>query len=469
MGTVIADRPPATRTDGWTRAQVVVVGVSIVAGTAVRLVGLGSAAPSFDESFTAAYSGLPLSDLPSALAHNDSHPPLDYLLRHLFATTDSTTLLRLPSVVFGVGALLVAVLWMRHRGWFGAAVVGAMALDPFLVLHSRSARMYALLSLLGVVVAFASDRWLCGRAERRWTLMMAVALALAMFTHAGGLLLGVGVLVVAGTRRDRVAWEWRAGALGAGVVWAALWGPSLAVQMDAGPAPWIPATTPGSVDAMVSGLVTPFHPLWLVVTGSVIAGGLVLRSVGNGRDLARVWWALFAAPVAAACLIGIWVHLALPRTLSASAWAAPVAIVALLAWMLERWRPLGVAGVILLTVVTARSLQLSVSYEEDTGPAMEALAARLVPGDGVVISPGWLWPAGYTGVGVGRDSTPIPGVPELDAFTATVPGAPFSGRVWEITPDTYGSPLPAGWAGCPGEVDLQPLGWRVGCRVAPPP
>jgi len=368
-----------------------------------------------------------------------------------------------------VGALVVAVLWMRHRGWFGAAVVGAMALDPFLVLHSRSARMYALLSLLGVVVAFASDRWLGERSRRRWTVAMAVALALATLTHAGGLLLAAGVLALPGFRRDRAAWEWRGGCLAALLTWLVLWAPSLAVQMEAGPAPWIPHTTPGSVDAMVSGLLTPFHPLWLVVTLVVVGGGVALRTVGVGRDLPRVWWSLFAVPVAAACVLGIWVQMVLPRTLSASAWAAPVAVVALIAWLAQRWRSLAIASVVLVAVIAARSLQLTLSYEEDTGPAMAAMDDLVEPGDGVVIHPDWLWPAGFTALGLSRTPTALPGVEAREAFTAIVPGAPFTGRVWEINPDSYGAPLPAGWASCREPVGHQPAGWHIGCRVPPPP
>ena len=204
----------------WTTAQRWSAGVSILVGVVARWWALGAAGLSFDEAFTAAYSRLPLHEIPGALRQADSHPPLDYVLRHPLVDAHSELLLRAPSAVFSIAALVLVAGWMSRRSWFGVGVVAIFALDPFLVLYGRQARMYALMTLLGVGVAILSERW--SRGDTRPTVVAAVGglLTLACLDHAGGLFLAVGVATLPGLRRDRDAWWWRAAPAVAVAVWA---------------------------------------------------------------------------------------------------------------------------------------------------------------------------------------------------------------------------------------------------------
>ncbi len=288
--------------DRWTSTQRAVVAASVVVGVVLRWWALGSARLSFDEAFTAAYADLPLSDIPDALRGHDSHPPLDYLLRHWLAGLHSEFWLRAPSAVFATAALVVVAWWMRRRSWFGVAVVVLFAVAPFQVLYGRQARMYALMCLLGVVLAVISERWLDGRGERRLAMAMAVVVVLACLDHAGGLLLAAGVLVVPGLRRDRASWEWRGAVVAALAAWALLWAPSFLDQADGNSALWIPHTDLSSADGLVNGLVSLLEGTFGLVTVLTLLGGAALLAVRP--RLARLWGALFSSPSCWSCWSG---------------------------------------------------------------------------------------------------------------------------------------------------------------------
>ena len=82
---------------GWVLPAIVVLGI------ALRVWRILSNGLTFDESFTAMAGRLPVGDLLSYLRHNDSHPPLDYLLRGAVRTRGRE---RLPPAL-AVAALLV--------------------------------------------------------------------------------------------------------------------------------------------------------------------------------------------------------------------------------------------------------------------------------------------------------------------------------------------------------------------------
>ena len=63
----------------------------VVLGVALRVWRILSNGLTFDESFTTLAGRLPVSDLLSYLRHNDSHPPLDYLIRAPFARAGRAT------------------------------------------------------------------------------------------------------------------------------------------------------------------------------------------------------------------------------------------------------------------------------------------------------------------------------------------------------------------------------------------
>jgi hypothetical protein len=72
---------------------------------------------------------------------------------------------------------------------------------------------------------------------------MGALVLVGLLTHVSMFLLGAGLLVLAGRRTDRAAWQWRI-ALAAGLAgWGVLWGPSFLAQTRGGHSDWIPRTT----------------------------------------------------------------------------------------------------------------------------------------------------------------------------------------------------------------------------------
>jgi mannosyltransferase len=203
-----------------------------------------------DEGISEGISSKSLSGLLEAL-RKDGSPPLYYLLLHawLRAFGDAETSLHALSLVFAL-ACVPAALW---AGWitFGrrAGLVAATlaAVNPYLSAYAQEARMYTLVSLIGIVVAATFVQAFIRR-DRRAVPVFGVALALLAYTHNWGLFFGAaaaGVLALiairAPDRRELV----RDGSLafgGAAVLYLP-WLPTFVGQaMDTG-APW--ATRPG--------------------------------------------------------------------------------------------------------------------------------------------------------------------------------------------------------------------------------
>ena len=313
---VVAPVDPAV--PGWVLPLIVVVGI------ALRVWRIVSNGLTFDESFTALAGRRSVGDLLTYLRHNDSHPPLDYLIRAPFARAGASDfLMRSPSLLFSSAALALFAWWMRERSWLGVIATALMAVSTFQVLYGGDARMYALLQLLGVAAAIVTERWL--RAPARWHVWaIGAVLLVALFDHVSGALLGAGLLAVAGLRRDRDAWRWRIVVTGAGLVWLVVWGPVMVDQLGGQWASWIPRTTPLGFAQTVSRQITLAEAVAPFVLAAVIGGGVVLCR--RDRVLGRLWLALGALPFALAAGIGVFASFLFDRTLTLASWAPLLAI-----------------------------------------------------------------------------------------------------------------------------------------------
>ena len=95
---------------GW-----VLVGM-VAVGAAARLWWAVANVSSFDESFTAMAARRPFGDLLRFLRDHDAHPPLDYLIRAPLARlAPNPLLIRLPSLAFSIGALVLFAWWAQRR------------------------------------------------------------------------------------------------------------------------------------------------------------------------------------------------------------------------------------------------------------------------------------------------------------------------------------------------------------------
>lgn len=142
--------------------------------------------------------------------HHAHHAPLGYtLVRAAMAVfgTEAEWAVRLPSAIAGVLCIPAAFLLGRltHGAWAGIVMATLVAFDPTLIHQSVHARMYALLALEFFVVLILLVASMRGRKSRKglW-FALGLSMAVAVWTHALGLVLWLGVLAAVGLRfRDR--------------------------------------------------------------------------------------------------------------------------------------------------------------------------------------------------------------------------------------------------------------------------
>ncbi len=419
---------PAPRLRASLRVPVILITL-VAIGAWLRLTGLGSARLNYDESFTAMAGRLSLGQMFSYLKLHDSHPPLDYLLHLPLARAGvSEFWFRLPSAVFSITALALFAWWVKGWGRIGILATALMAISSFEILHGRDARMYAETELFGVLIAIIAMAWIV-RPRRRLSVALGVVVLLAMMTHVSIFLLVPGLLLLAGRRTDVEAWWWRGAIVGAGAVWAVLWGPSFLVQSRGGHSAWIPSTTLHTLTTAVAHLVTTVPQLEWAAAVAIVVGGVLL--VRRDKPLGKLWLAGFALPIAFAAVAGLAEPVVLDRTFTLFAWAPILAVAFALDAMLRRSVVVGAAVVVMSALILAPSA--IAAAEATTGPnsPLRAIEHRVRPGDIVAVIPRSKAPelAWTLGVRHGSGFAPVQ-VPRMhNAFGFQYRGDDPSGRV----------------------------------------
>ena len=422
--------------------------VVVVAGAVLRLWGLGAHRLGYDEAFTAMTGRMPLGDLFAFLRTHDSHPPLDYLLRAPLARAGvNEAVFRLPSVVCSVSALALFALWMRRYGLAGIIATALLAVSDFELTHGRTARMYAELELIGVIAAVLADAWL--RRPRRWHApALGVLVLVGLLTHVQVFLLCAGLLAVAGLRRDREAWRWRAAVVAGGAGWALLWGPSFLVQARGGHSEWIPRTTLVRMLHVFGGLITSQPELHLAALVAVCAGGVVVWR--RDRRLARVFVCCSVVPAGLAAAAGTVAPVLIDRTLTVAAWGPFLALGFLVA-DLGRWsRLLAVVATVALAAVTIPAAVHELVVPSVPDLTLRHLASVAQPGDVIVTRPTDKYPELAWSLGVrGRLPYRPAGMLELATDRGQVTtrglvlgsGRTTTGRIWVLDWSRHQSPF----------------------------
>lgn len=347
----------------WARLERWAPWLLFAVALALRLFRLGSEGLWVDEGFS-------LRDAAGLTAHG-RYRPLYYLVLAAWQHFGSSEAwLRMPSALFGAGAVALLYLVARRLAGHRAATVAALAMavaTPELD-HSQEVRMYAMGSFLGLLAVLAMLRWL-DRRRPGWLAAHAVTVVAAALTTAGSLLLTVPAAVYAAwrLRADRAA---RTGLLLAWVVVAA----ALASQVAAvrrgldefgGERRWIESPSLGEPFYFVGRRFIPnleylgagLPAVALTKTFALGALALAILAFANPR---RDPQATVARPLAlglAVVVAGVWVysHLALPlwmaRTFHPVAPAAYL-LVAIGLTQLFALRPrLGLAAAVLFAAV----------------------------------------------------------------------------------------------------------------------
>ena len=447
------DRPPPGAPSGPSRTPtssggrvtgrgvLAVLAVTVIVGAVLRLWGLGAHRLDYDEAFTAMAGRMPLGDLFAYLRSQDSHPPLDYLLRAPLARAGvNEFVFRLPSVVLSVGALALFAWWMRRYRLAGVVATALLAVSDFELTLGRTARMYAELELIGVLGAVLADTWL--RRPRRWHTPALGALVLAgLLTHVEMCLLAVGLLAVAGLRRDRDAWLWRAAVVAGGAGWALLWGSSFLMQARTGHSNWIPRTTITGIVHTFGSVVTNRPELHLVALAAVAAGGVLLWR--RDRRLARVFVCCSVVPAGLAAAAGTVAPVLIDRTLTVAAWGPFLAIGFLVEWLGRRSRLQAAVAIAVLASVMIPSAVHGLVAPSTPDTALRHVASAARSGDVVATRPGGKLAELTWSVGVrGRLSYHDVQVRGLGNTRGLVLGrGAVSGRIWLLDWSTRPVPL----------------------------
>lgn len=258
-------------------------GLAVAAATALalglRTHTLGGQSLWFDEVLTA----IGAQDLTWVLYSPQifGHPPLQYLAGWAMGgRAADEAALRVPFMLAGV-ATVPAVAWLgrllfgRAEGLFAAL---ALAVCPFHVELSQTARPYSMLVLLAALAFLAAVVAVRGEAARPWVMLTAV-LAIAAYTHYQGATVAavVALAVVAMLAHRRFAgWPCAVAAVGGFLVLLAPWTPVLwrlaAAQLRQGDLP---------AAALHDLLTRAFIPQFLG-PGVATAVALVLIAVGLG-------------------------------------------------------------------------------------------------------------------------------------------------------------------------------------------
>jgi hypothetical protein len=384
----IADREPERERSGSRlrlRAAPTFLALCVVAGAVLRLWGLGAHRLGYDEAFTAMAGRLSLGEMFGFLRLHDSHPPLDYLLHAPLARLGvGEFMFRLPGALCSIGALALFAWWMRRRGVAGVVATALLAVSAFELRHGREARMYADLELIGVAAAVLADSWL--RRPRRWHAPAVGALvAWGLLTHVSMFLLAAGLLAIAGLRRDREAWRWRAAIALGGVGWALLWGRSFLVQAGGGHSSWIPRSTVDRVVHTFGALVTDRPELHLLGIVAVVGGAIVVSR--RDRVLGRVVVCCAFIPATLVALGGLVAPLLLDRTLTLMAWAGALTIGFLVAELGSRAQVLAIVALLVLGMIMLPATVRAVEGAPMPDAVLRHLEQVAQPGDVVAVRP----------------------------------------------------------------------------------
>lgn len=228
-------------------AELLVVGVVALV---VRWLGVTRQSLWLDEAYSIYLSSHRLPQILGFTASSDAHPPLYYVLLHIWMALfgPSALAVRGLSLLASVAAVLMAYAVGRVVGSHRVALLTAvmMGLSSFQVWYAQEARMYALTALTTLVALYGLARALRDGRARYWvTFVIGMLIALYLDYSAGYVLLGVIVwFALVGRRRLGVIMPFLASMV-ALLLGYAPWLPSFVQQLRgvAGLTAWISGST----------------------------------------------------------------------------------------------------------------------------------------------------------------------------------------------------------------------------------
>jgi uncharacterized membrane protein len=195
-----------------TRNRLVALWVLVLLALGLRLARLTFQPLWWDEGWSLYFA---TTDVPTMLGLTavDIHPPLYYLLLHLWLRLFGSGVVgvRLLSVLIGTATVpLLYVTGRRSLGHVGGLIAAfLLTISPFHVYYSQEVRMYGLVTLLGLAASYFALRW----DADRWGVVDWIGYVLgataALYTqyYAGFLLLALNLVVLVRWLRARHPWQ----------------------------------------------------------------------------------------------------------------------------------------------------------------------------------------------------------------------------------------------------------------------
>jgi mannosyltransferase len=343
-----------------------------------------------DEGLSVGIADRPLGDIPGVL-RQDGSPPLYYVLLHFWMALAgrSEESVHALSVLFSVLCVPVAfwagwTMFGRRTAWIAAVLA---ALNPFMTQYAQEGRMYALVTLLGLV---SLTCWLQAFTTGSETLRrgpalgFAVAFAAMLYTHNWALFFGAAT---------GIAWLvllWRAGpgerrrlfhtgllAYGGALLLYAPWLPNTLYQAAHTGAPWSRAPSLGALASVPASIL-----------GEVAEVAVVLAAGAGVLALLRTRGALWRAIVALLLIAVLTVVLAWIGSQLSPAWAFRYLAAAVPAFLLLAAAGfayagrLGLVGLALVAVLWA--IDGAPADKSNVRDVAESIAPSLRKGDLVV-------------------------------------------------------------------------------------
>jgi len=388
--------------------------VFCILGLAVRLAGITEESFTLDEATSLNVARMPLSEMLSHLLKNDVHPPLYFLVLHVWRMAgESTFFLRLFSVL--VGALTIPAVYLLGRRLFNhqVAMISSllMALAPLHIDYSQIVRGYSLFILLTVLSFFFLLRAVDRNTPHSWAVYGVCALA-GLLTHYYALpalffqnLMAALLILV--PKRSRTAWKnWGLANILTGVLFFAWLSPSAVFSKNPSPS-WLsaePKPTPASLLSPIVqfslGAASWSFPGWaLNVCGVVFFGVLVLAPMQRKRS-----WP-FMRPEFNPAVIMMWGYLLLPlvtawvisqvKNIYVIRYLSPFLIPFLLllgvgiAAVNPKWLRALAGAAVVLTFLSGSWLAYRTVQHPDWRLASSSILRSALAGDIVIVSPPW--------------------------------------------------------------------------------
>ncbi len=156
-----------------------------LAGLGLRVWNLGAAGLWTDEAMTAMRAQAPFQESLDSIVAAGNQTPLYFWLLRLFPNS-SDLLLRLPSVlvgVLGIALMIFAVLRLYHSREMALWAGTLLAVNPFHVWLSRTARPYALVFTLALFTSYLFLMILRGHRSRAMWIAFTISSMVTYFAH----------------------------------------------------------------------------------------------------------------------------------------------------------------------------------------------------------------------------------------------------------------------------------------------